>query len=898
LTELFYDPTSHFFGVDDGTTVETTNLDSYAPGRWVHLALVDSAGAANRLYVNGEMVLGPPLARAVASTDQLRIGIRGGDSAPSQFFAGIADELQLYDRPLSTAEVGALYRGDGAVLRLNFEESFATDGFTMTESSGWAHTLNLQSGDALNKADVGIVGNRALRLDGIDDYLTVQTVSTLAAGDAFAFGGWFNPASGPAAGEGAIMAFAAIDSSARNSLRYAYATNQLIYDDGQSANILPDTYDREGWHHLFATVAGDGETILYVDAIPVLTTTTTLHPTVGGYLDIGRQRSAGGAATNYFAGLLDELLVYPRVLNALEVQMLYRQGWRSAQVTGSNWTAPIPADIEGLFEIELRAADGVGNVSPRRSIWRGIIDNLAPRVSIEPNGAVASTSRFGLLAAQPTMRTEVRDFNLSVQNYSTRCGLGVVDDATKYTEAWYLAFTDETAPTATQLYTLASDCSQESNRSYTNACDAYGNCILNEPPALPTATVADVAVTEATGVANVVITLSHRYTYPLTLDYHTVDGTAIALADYTAISGPVTIPANTLTVTLVIPVVDDSVVEADETFDLYITSTVVPIADGLAQVTIINDDRPTTATPTATPQPTVTATDTPLPTATATDTPLSTATATNTSLPTATVTNVPTTTGTNTPLPTATPMLLPGATPTPVPTAAVNTEQLDLTITLGLAGIEPPCTDLTMRKVPTGSTVLYCYTAHNSSTVTPTLHTLTDSAFGTLLQDFAFALPPTADYTHVHSATLTSSLTNTATWVGVVAVGQVQAQAGTKTTAATATVLISSATDDQDGDDIPDNLEAAGDVDGDNIPNFLDTDSDGDGMIDLFEGTVDSDNDGQPDYLDSDTQPPVPTGIEQIFLPLIQRANFKVEQSATGLIHAICQDTRCLAAAE
>ncbi|MCB0128984.1 MAG: hypothetical protein KDE58_42250, partial [Caldilineaceae bacterium] len=74
--------------------------------------------------------------------------------------------------------------------------------------------------------------------------------------------------------------------------------------------------------------------------------------------------------------------------------------------------------------------------------------------------------------------------------------------------------------------------------------------------------------------------------------------------------------------------------------------------------------------------------------------------------------------------------------------------------------------------------------------------------------------------------------------------------------------------------------------------------SDGDGMIDLFEGTVDSDNDGQPDYLDSDTQPPVPTGIEQIFLPLIQRMNFKIEQSATGLMQAICQGTLCLVAEE
>ncbi|MCB0189805.1 MAG: hypothetical protein KDE31_36285, partial [Caldilineaceae bacterium] len=102
--------------------------------------------------------------------------------------------------------------------------------------------------------------------------------------------------------------------------------------------------------------------------------------------------------------------------------------------------------------------------------------------------------------------------------------------------------------------------------------------------------------------------------------------------------------------------------------------------------------------------------------------------------------------------------------------------------------------------------------------------------------------------------------------------------------------------DDQDSDGIPDNLEAAGDVDGDNIPNYLDSDADGDGILDLLEGVADSDNDGVPDFLDADTQPPVPTGIKQIFLPVVQRAGFKVTRTVGGALDAICQGGHCLVA--
>jgi len=86
----------------------------------------------------------------------------------------------------------------------------------------------------------------------------------------------------------------------------------------------------------------------------------------------------------------------------------------------------------------------------------------------------------------------------------------------------------------------------------------------------------------------------------------------------------------------------------------------------------------------------------------------------------------------------------------------------------------------------------------------------------------------------------------------------------------TAIVDISSPTDDQDGDGIPDNEEGADDYDDDQIPNFLDPDADGDGTPDSQEGTIDQDNDGNPDYLDPDW-PLHPTGDGRFYLPMVRR---------------------------
>lgn len=200
--------------------------------------------------------------------------------------------------------------------------------------------------------------------------------------------------------------------------------------------------------------------------------------------------------------------------------------------------------------------------------------------------------------------------------------------------------------------------------------------------------------------------------------------------------------------------------------------------------------------------------------------------------------------------------------------------------TVGIADIQPQCTTRTNMKVPVNTAVVYCYTVHNVGATPLVAHTLVDSHLGTLLANAPYFLAPGASYSVTATANIVLDTTNVATWTASVgpttATAQEAGQTIAKTVGASATVFIATASDDQDGDSIPDNVEGAGDVDGDNLPNFLDADADGDGAPDQDEAgpaptnPQDSNGDTIPDYLDANMVGGAGQ-TERVYLPLIDQ---------------------------
>ena len=141
-------------------------------------------------------------------------------------------------------------------------------------------------------------------------------------------------------------------------------------------------------------------------------------------------------------------------------------------------------------------------------------------------------------------------------------------------------------------YTVASDGSSAT-------VDALDN---DDPPAplalnQPTVTIADASADEGDSIT-FTVSVQPTHNAPITLDYETVDYTAIShrhVDDYTAASGQITIPANESSATITVQTTEDTDLEVDDQFTLVLskrpdTPDDVVLGKSTAIGRIINDE--------------------------------------------------------------------------------------------------------------------------------------------------------------------------------------------------------------------------------------------------------------------------------------------------------------------
>ncbi|MCP4689532.1 MAG: DNRLRE domain-containing protein, partial [Desulfobacterales bacterium] len=104
-------------------------------------------------------------------------------------------------------------------------------------------------------------------------------------------------------------------------------------------------------------------------------------------------------------------------------------------------------------------------------------------------------------------------------------------------------------------------------------------------------------VNESDGAAAITVNLSSAGGSPITVDYTVSDGTATAGQDYTATSGTLTFAPGETTKTFTVPILDDGVLEPDETVMLALSNpeNAAPGEQISAILTIIDDDAPSPA---------------------------------------------------------------------------------------------------------------------------------------------------------------------------------------------------------------------------------------------------------------------------------------------------------------
>jgi len=115
--------------------------------------------------------------------------------------------------------------------------------------------------------------------------------------------------------------------------------------------------------------------------------------------------------------------------------------------------------------------------------------------------------------------------------------------------------------------------------------------------ALPSLSINDASAAEGSaatpGQTSFTVSLSAASTSPVTVNFATANGTAVAGSDYVAQSGTLTFAAGETQKTIQVATIGDSTVEANEGFNVVLSSpTGATITDATGAGTIVNDDAP------------------------------------------------------------------------------------------------------------------------------------------------------------------------------------------------------------------------------------------------------------------------------------------------------------------
>ncbi len=105
----------HVEGTGVGSSYAVTATGLVAPGVWTHVAAVITAGSGFEIYVNGALrtQTGSGSPALSASTSPVTIG--NSDAASGDYwFAGLIDEVAVFDRALTAAEIQAIYDAGSA----------------------------------------------------------------------------------------------------------------------------------------------------------------------------------------------------------------------------------------------------------------------------------------------------------------------------------------------------------------------------------------------------------------------------------------------------------------------------------------------------------------------------------------------------------------------------------------------------------------------------------------------------------------------------------------------------------------------------------------------------------------------------------------------------------------
>ncbi|MCB9433848.1 MAG: DUF11 domain-containing protein, partial [Ardenticatenaceae bacterium] len=230
----------------------------------------------------------------------------------NDFFKGTLDDFRVYGNALTPAAIADMFRATSMALDLPFDEAPGSDVFG--DQSGNAISVSC-SGTTCPTSGVPGRFNQALSFDGVDDFLTIGTSSTVLGTSESSFTAmmWIKPDTFWGTGDFGNVPLVEVGNNYDLGLR---GYGRLAASSGSFTAWTSNytLYNATGrWYHL-AYVFENGQYTFYVNGVNVGSDWLEA-PGTAEILRIGRNSN-----NLYFDGLLDDLTIVKRALTVAEVQ--------------------------------------------------------------------------------------------------------------------------------------------------------------------------------------------------------------------------------------------------------------------------------------------------------------------------------------------------------------------------------------------------------------------------------------------------------------------------------------------------------------------------------------------------------------------------------------------------
>ncbi|MBN1966622.1 MAG: hypothetical protein JW910_18365, partial [Anaerolineae bacterium] len=309
---------------------------------WVHIAGTYD-GQTLRLYRNGALVSSKTASGAMSqcSADSA-IGSRS--SGNMHYFPGLIDDVHIYGRALTAAEISPLYYR-APVLQMHLEEGrgatqfFDASGNHLNGSCDALSDYCPQAGEAIQ----GRLG-QAVEFDGRGDKITVSDAAALDL-NLVTVGAWVKPTAVSGyypqeiVGKYGYAGYGLVKNNINyrlylqsNSLVPAFAvSNQGLCGAAPYSVASATSLIKDQWNHVLGTFDGQRLRIYVNGALQgTYNAPTTLTPCQNNEpLRIGGYQSHYPYRMDTFAGRIDEVTLYSRALSENEARALYayQAGW-------------------------------------------------------------------------------------------------------------------------------------------------------------------------------------------------------------------------------------------------------------------------------------------------------------------------------------------------------------------------------------------------------------------------------------------------------------------------------------------------------------------------------------------------------------------------------------------